>query len=94
MAEGVAEVADLDVGHVLDDADEVRAGGCAGHAEIAFAEAVQLPQQCVAIGLEIVSQCSLGLFQIAHVISLDRNLGFRLRATRNGQRNSVPVSAY
>jgi hypothetical protein len=74
---------------VLDDADEVRAGGRAGHAEVAFAEPVQLPQQRVAIGLEIVPQRSLGLFQIAHGISLGLNLGFRLRATRNGHRNSA-----
>jgi hypothetical protein len=62
-AEGVTEVADFDVGHVLDDADEVRPGGRAGHTEAALAEAVQLPQQRVSTDLEIVTQCSLGLFR-------------------------------
>jgi hypothetical protein len=64
MAEGVAEVADLDVDHVLDDADEVRAGGRPGHTEVVLAGAAYFPQQRVSTGLKIVTQRRLGLFQI------------------------------
>ena len=73
-AEGVSEVADLDVGHVLDDAYEIRAGGRAGHSEVALAEAVQFPQQRLAAGLEVVTKRGLKRSQIAHGDSLDRQV--------------------
>ena len=60
------EVADLHVGDVPDDAEQVRAGGCAREPQVALAEPLELPEERVARILEVVVEGFLGVPEIAH----------------------------
>src|SRR3954453_18025101 len=52
-AEGAAEVANLDVGAVLDDASQIRPCRSPGHPQLPLGQAVQLPLQRIARLLKV-----------------------------------------
>ena len=57
--ERLAEVAELDAGDVLDQSQQVGAGGCQRSTDVVVAEPLQLPQQCLAGDLQVAVQVRL-----------------------------------
>ena len=68
--EGRTEAAHLHVEAVLDDAEQVRARRCPGQPQVPLAGPVELPQQCFARLLEVMTQHRLGVVQIRHALHL------------------------